>query len=170
MVLAYLSQTIKPKDRIRMNISEELRRLADLLREGHLTEEEFAEAKKQVLSQGNSEPKTLPDAEMTESLPRIEEKTYHSNRWTSGNTFFPDSLVLVSDGIVFRKRRIFGSNEQHITYKAIASIHVTSGLFFSTISIETSGGSQPIIINGLWKSEAKEIQSALSQLQRQAKR
>jgi hypothetical protein len=78
--------------------------------------------------------------------------------------------VLVSDGIVFRKGRIFGSNEQHINYKAIASLQVTNGLFFSTISIETSGGSQPIIINGLWKSEAKEIQEALYQLQRQAKR
>jgi hypothetical protein len=153
-----------------MNISEELRRLADLLREGHLTEEEFAEAKRQVLLQGNSEPKTLSEDGTTESVPRIEEKTYRSNRWTAGNTLFPDSLVLVSDGIVFRKGRIFGSNEQHINYKAIASLHITNGIFFSTISIETSGGSQPIVINGLWKSEAKEIQAALNQLQRQAKR
>jgi hypothetical protein len=77
--------------------------------------------------------------------------------------------VLVSDGIVFRKGRIFGSTEQHINYKAIASLQITNRMFFSTISIETSGGSQPIMINGLWKSDAKEIQTALNQLQRQAK-
>jgi hypothetical protein len=55
-----------------MYISEELRGLADLLREGHLTEEEFAEAKRQVLLQGNSEPKTQPDAVTTESMPSEE--------------------------------------------------------------------------------------------------
>ncbi len=156
-----------------MNISEELRRLADLLREGHLTEEEFAEAKRQVLFEGNSESKTQLNYQnegMTERFSLIEEKTYHSSRWTSGNTFYPDAIGLVGDGVVFRKGRIFGSTEEHINYKAVASFRITNGIFFSTISIETSGGSQPIVVNGLWKSEAKEIQDALNKLQRQAKR
>jgi hypothetical protein len=84
--------------------------------------------------------------------------------------FFPDSLVLVSDGIVFRKGSLFGSREEHISYKAVASFRITNGILFSTISIETSGGSQPIVVNGLWKSEAKEMQDALREFQRQAQR
>jgi hypothetical protein len=154
-----------------MNISDELRKLADLRREGHLTEQEFAEAKRQLLLQGNAEPKPHLNSRnegTAEGLIQTEEKTYYSSRWTSGNMFFPDSLVLVSDGIVFRKGSLFGSREEHISYKAVASFRITNGILFSTISIETSGGSQPIVVNGLWKSEAKEIQDALREFQRQA--
>ena len=156
-----------------MNISDELCKLAELRREGHLTEQEFAEAKRQLLLQGNAEPNPHPDGRkegVTEGLIQTEEKTYYSSRWTSGNLFFPDALVLVSDGIVFRKGSLFGSREEHISYKAVASFRITNGILFSTISIETSGGSQPIVVNGLWKSEAKEMQDALREFQRQAQR
>lgn len=156
-----------------MSITDELRKLADLRREGHLTEQEFAEAKRQILLQGKAEPKPKlngRNGELTESLIQAEEKTYCSSRWTSGNMFFPDAIILVSDGIVFRKGSLFGSREEHINYKAVASFRITNGILFSTISIETSGGSQPIVVNGLWKSEAKEIQDALREFQRQAQR
>jgi hypothetical protein len=156
-----------------MNISDELRKLADLRREGHLTEQEFAEAKRQLLLQGDAEPKAQFNSRnegVTEGLIQIEEKTYQSSRWTSGNLLFPDAIVLVSDGIVFRKGSLFGSREEHINYKAVASFRITNGILFSTISIETSGGSQPIVVNGLWKSEAKELQDALREFQRQAQR
>lgn len=156
-----------------MNISDELCKLVDLRREGHLTDEEFAEAKRQLLSQGDAEPIQRFNSRsqgLTEGLIQIEEKTYHSSRWTSGNMFFPDAIVLVSDGIVFRKGSLFGSREEHISYKAVASFRITNGILFSTISIETSGGSQPIVVNGLWKSEAREIQDALREFQRQAHR
>ena len=156
-----------------MNILDELRKLVDLRREGYLTDQEFAEAKRQILSQGNAVPQPQPrsqNEEVEEGLVQIEEKTYHSSRWTSGNFFFPDALVLVSDGIVFRKGSLLGSREEHINYKSVASFRITNGILFSTVSIETSGGSQPIVINGLWKSEAKEIQNALREFQRQAQR
>jgi len=152
-----------------MNISDELRKLADLRREGHLTEQEFAEAKRQILLQGNAEPQPQLKSQnegVTEGLIQIEEKMYHSSRLTTGNMFFPDALVLVSDGIVFRKGSFFGSREEHINYKAVASFRITNGILFSTISIETSGGSQPIVVNGLWKSEAKEIQDIFREYQR----
>jgi hypothetical protein len=156
-----------------MNISDELCKLAELRREGHLTEEEFAEAKRQLLSQGDAAPKLRFNSRgegLTEGLMQREEKTYHASRWTSGNIFFPDAIVLVNDGIVFRKGSLMGSREEHISYMAVASFRITNGILFSTISIETSGGSQPIVVNGLWKSEAREIQDALREFQRQARR
>lgn len=91
----------------------------------------------------------------------METKTYWSSRWSAGNHFFRDSVVLSADGILFRKRRLFGSNEEHINYRAVASIRVGNGVFLSNISIETSGGSQPIFINGMWKSDAKKVQESL---------
>lgn len=68
--------------------------------------------------------------------------------------------------MLFRKGAMFGSNEEHINYQAVASIRVKNRLFLADVSIETSGGSQPIFINGLWKSEAKEIQDTIRAFQR----
>ncbi|MEO6992160.1 MAG: PH domain-containing protein, partial [Lacunisphaera sp.] len=79
--------------------------------------------------------------------------------WSAGNLFFRDRLVLSGDGITFRKGAVFSSNEEHINYRAIASIRVKNGLFLSNVTVETSGGTQPIFINGLGKSEARELQS-----------
>jgi hypothetical protein len=154
-----------------MDIADKLCRLADLRREGHLTEQEFTDAKRQLLSQGNAEYGTLEEnrKETTfDNLTRFEAKTYRSSRLTSGNFFFPDALDLVSDGIIFRKGSLFGSREEHINYKAVASFRITNGILFSNILIETTGGSQPILLNGLWKSEAKEIQDALREFHRQS--
>jgi len=156
-----------------MNISDELCKLAELRQKGHLTEQEFAEAKRQLLMQGRTDPTPQPDDRhgvWTGDLSQTEGKTYYSSRWTSGNMLFPDAMVLVSDGIVYRKGSLFGSREEHISYRAVASFRITNGILFSTISIETSGGSQPIVVNGLWKPDAKEIQDALREFQRQANR
>ena len=90
-----------------------------------------------------------------------EASTYWSSRWSVGNHFFRDSVSLAGDGILFRKRRLFGPNGEHINYRAVASIRIQNGVFLSNVSIETSGGSQPIFINGLWKSDARAVQDAI---------
>lgn len=154
-----------------MNITDELCRLAELRQKGHLTEQEFADAKRQLLLQGNATPLTLPQSRneiVGDNVIQIEEKTYQSSRWTAGNLFFKDALVLASDGIIFKKGNLFGSREEHISYNAVASFRINNGILFSDVLIETTGGSQPIIVNGLWKTEAKEIQDTLRAFQRKA--
>ena len=101
-------------------------------------------------------------------MSRIAEKTYWSSRWSANNLFFRDSVVVASDGILFRKGRLFGSKEEHINYRAVASFRIQNGIFLSTISIETSGGSQPIFVNGLWRGDAKEIQDTIRTFQKRA--
>jgi hypothetical protein len=152
-----------------MNLSDELRQLADLRDKGRLTEPEFAEAKRKLLAQGTgSTPPADPMVNVTPSVPRVADKTYWSSRWSRGNLFFRDSLTLGSDGILFRKGRMFGSQEERINYRAVASLRVTTGVFLANISIETSGGSQPIFINGLWKSHARQVQEAVRVFQQGA--
>ncbi|HXQ80427.1 MAG TPA: SHOCT domain-containing protein [Opitutaceae bacterium] len=154
-----------------MNIADELQKLADLRRDGNLTDGEFADAKRRLLAQQREEGAGSPPSnEAGGSAPAnpIEEMTYRSSRWSTGNTFFPDSLTLATDGILFRKGRLFGSSEERINYKAIASLRVKNGIFLSNISVETSGGSQPIYINGLWKSDARKIQDGIRSFQRGA--
>lgn len=87
--------------------------------------------------------------------------TYTSSRWTSGNFCFPDTVTLSTDGIHYTKRRLFGSNEEVISYRGVASVKINSSLFFATVTIETTGGSQPVIINGLPKDAAKNIRETV---------
>jgi hypothetical protein len=135
-----------------MNLTDELQKLADLHDEGKLSDQEFADAKSRLIA-------SMPvPANTTVAAPPIEEKTYWSSRWSAGNLFFRDRLVLSGDGITFRKGALFSSNEEHISYRAVASIRVKNGIFLANVTVETSGGSQPVFINGLWKSEAKELQ------------
>lgn len=150
-----------------MNIAEELQRLADLRKAGSLTDEEFTDAKRKLLAQNREENDGADKGgEQGSGVADPDfKKTYRSSRWSSGNFFFRDSLVLAADGILFRKGRLFGSSEEHINYKSIASIRVKNGVFLANISVETSGGSQPIFINGLWKSDAREAQDKIRAFQ-----
>jgi hypothetical protein len=154
-----------------MNLTDELQKLADMHRNGQLTDGEYAAAKARLLNGGAAvghetvgrEPD--PPAET-----RIEPKVYRSSRWSAGNFFFPDRLTLAADGLHFRKGALFGSHEEHIAYRAIASLRVEHGIFLSDLTVETSGGSQPVFINGLWKSAAREIQATVQAVQSSATR
>ena len=152
-----------------MSITDELAKLADLRRQGHLTDQEFADAKRQLLLQGDADAQAAaksPGEGLTDGAISMVEKTFQSSRWTSGNLFFPDALILADDGIVYRKGSLVGSTEEHINYSAIASFRISNGILFSNVTIETSGGSQPIFVNGLWKAAAKEIQETIRAFQK----
>ena len=151
-----------------LNLTDELRKLAELHQEGHLTEREFTEGKRQLLET----PLVLPaagdegeDGGGGDAV-QVDEATYQSSRWSAGNCFFPDRLTLSSDGMLFRKGAMFGSTEERINYRAIASFRVKHGIFLSEVCIETSGGQDPIVLNGLWKSAARRLQNSLRTCQR----
>lgn len=144
-----------------MNLTAELQKLSDLHHSGQLTDREFASAKSRLLeTDAPARAPTVLAAPPPAGL-AIKRKAFKSSRWSAGNLFFPDRLTVAEDGLHFRKGALFGSEEQHIAYRAIASVRVNNGIFLATIDVETSGGSQPVHINGLWKSAAREIQAAV---------
>ena len=145
-----------------MSLTDELRKLADLHHEGHLTDQEFADAKRRLLAvPGADAAAPGGGAASDEAAGSIQEKTFMSSRWSAGNLFFRDSLTLARDGMLFRKAALIGSREERIGYRGVASVRITNGLFLADVCIETSGGSQPIFINGLWKSQAREVQDTI---------
>ncbi len=146
-----------------MSLTDELRKLAELHQAGHLSTQEFTDAKRRLIAEGHTGQDTPGNEEKAarERISEITEKTYKSSRWSSGNLFFPDSLTLSGDGMLFRKGALFGSREEHINYRAVASVCIKNGVFLADVGIETSGGSRPIFLNGLWKSGAKEIQDTI---------
>ena len=90
---------------------------------------------------------------------------YRASRLTSGNRLFPSSLEVEGHQITYRKRRWFGSTEETINCDHISSIRANHGLIFSSITIESSGGSQPIYINGLRKGDARKLEAAVKATQ-----
>ena len=139
------------------SLTEELQRLADLRSRHELTEEEYAAAKRKLLGAEGAAQDSGHDAIAEEG----DSRAFASSRWSSGNLFFPDRIELTNDGVLFVKRGVFRSNQEYINYKSIASCRIKNRMFLSDLSIETSGGSQPIFANGLWKSDAREIQNLI---------
>lgn len=148
-----------------MNLTDELRKLAEMHRDGQLNDQEFAAAKTRLLGTEAQQPAPSAWAAPTASGVKPGKKIYRSSRWSAGNLFFPDQLTLADDGMHFQKGALFGSQEEHINYRAVASLRLKNGIFLSNLTVETSGGSQPIYLNGLWKGAAKEIQSTVQSAQ-----
>ncbi|MES2178191.1 MAG: hypothetical protein V4550_10025 [Gemmatimonadota bacterium] len=92
------------------------------------------------------------------------EKTFVASR-LAGNWFFRPSVTLTPTGLRYEKPKLFGGSEELIHYKHIASVRISSGLLFSTVTIETSGGSAPVTISGLYKSEARELREGIEAAQ-----
>ncbi len=93
-------------------------------------------------------------------LPK-ETMIYKSSRFTSGNRIFRTSLDVEGHQITYRKGRWLGSTEETINVDHISSVRAQHGVMFSSITIESSGGSQPIVIQGLHKSDARDIENAI---------
>lgn len=89
-------------------------------------------------------------------------RVYQSSRFTSGNRLFPDRMRLEKDAVVFHKRRLIGGEEESIRYEQIASVSVQRGLFFADLLFETTGGSEPMFLNGLWVGQAERAKAELN--------
>lgn len=92
-------------------------------------------------------------------------REFVASRFTSGNILFPTRLLVTDQGVVRRKRSWFSVNEETVHARNIANVNVRTGLIWSDIRIETSGGSDPLDSHGHTKSDAKEIQRLIQALQ-----
>ena len=92
------------------------------------------------------------------------EKTFVTSRF-AGKWFYRPSVSLTDTGVRYTKPKFIGGSEELIHYSHIASVRISSGMFFSSVSIETSGGSAPIIISGLRNSDARELREGIESAQ-----
>ena len=92
------------------------------------------------------------------------EQTFVASR-LAGNWFFRPTVTLTATGVRYTQPKFIGGNEELIHYTHIASVRISSGLFFSSVAIETSGGSAPIVINGLRNSDARKIREGIEAAQ-----
>ena len=97
-------------------------------------------------------------------------ETFIASRWTKGNLLFPTRIVVNSLHVSKVKPRFFGSNEESIAIRQVASVQISTGVVWSNIRIDSSGGTSPITSHGHRKADAQRIRDLIESYQADARR
>src|SRR5215472_6414275 len=90
---------------------------------------------------------------------------FKASRWTRGNFLFPTYIEVDDKAITRRKRSWFRQDEMTINITKVASVHIRTGLIWSEILIESSGGTDPISSHGHSKGDAERIKELIENAQ-----
>src|ERR1051325_959165 len=90
---------------------------------------------------------------------------FQASRWTKGNFLFPTVIEVSDKAVVRRKRSWFSRDEISISVHKIASVHIKTGLIWSDILIESSGGTDPLSSHGHRKGDARRIKDLIEDFQ-----
>jgi hypothetical protein len=88
-------------------------------------------------------------------------ETFHTSRWTMGNHMFSTIIEVTDSAVVRRKRSWFTVNEISIHLSKVASVRIETGLLWSDITIESTGGSDPLTSHGHTKADARRIKELI---------
>ena len=105
---------------------------------------------------------------MTDAIP--EGEIFVASRWTKGNLLFPIRIVVNSLHVIKVKPRFFGRNEESIAIAQVASVQISTGVVWSNIRIDSSGGTNPITSHGHRKADAQRIRDLIESYQAAARR
>jgi len=70
---------------------------------------------------------------------------------------FPTYIEVSDKSVSRRKRSWFRMDEMSMSISKVASVHIKTGLIWSEILIESSGGSDPLASHGHKKGDAQRI-------------
>ena len=99
-----------------------------------------------------------------------EGETFIASRWTKGNFLFPTRIVVNPLHVSRVKPRLFGSSEESIAIAQVASVRIKTGVIWSEICIESSGGTDPITSHGHRKADAQRIRDLVESYQAAGRR
>ena len=90
---------------------------------------------------------------------------FRASRLSSGNRLFPTQVLVTPESVVQFRPKWIGHQEEVIHMAHVASVKIATGLIFSDIEIETSGGSDPIRCHGHYKRDATRMKALIEQAQ-----
>jgi hypothetical protein len=93
------------------------------------------------------------------------EHVFRASRWSRGNHLFPTQVAITPTSVVHYTARWFGRREETIHMAHIASVKIETGMVFSDVLIETSGGSAPILCHGHGKGDAARMKELIEKYQ-----
>jgi hypothetical protein len=92
---------------------------------------------------------------------------FKASRWTKGNHLFRTVIEVTETAVVRRKRTLFTRNEMSIHLQRVASVRIETGLVWSDILIESSGGTDSLASHGHGKQDAIRIKQLIERAQTQ---
>ena len=95
---------------------------------------------------------------------------FTASRLTSGNLLFPVRIEVSPERLTRVKPHLIGSDEESIAISKVASVNIHTGLIWSDIRIDSTGGSNPILSHGHSKGEARAIRDLIERFQQEAAR
>lgn len=95
-------------------------------------------------------------------------ETFHASRWTKGNHLFITVIEVTETAVIRRKRSWLTVNEISIHLSKVASVRIETGLLWSDITVESTGGSDPLTSHGHTKADARRIKELIEAAQSRA--
>ena len=92
-------------------------------------------------------------------------ETFTASRWTRGNLFFPTRIAVTPLHVSRVKPRLFSKTEESIAISQVASVAIQTGIIWSEIRIESTGGTDPITSHGHRKQDAIRIRELIESYQ-----
>jgi hypothetical protein len=90
---------------------------------------------------------------------------FRASRLTAGNRLFPTQVLITPTSVVHHTPQWIGHREHSIHIAHVASVSVDTSLLFSTVYIETSGGTAPIACRGHRKRDAVRMKQLIETYQ-----
>jgi len=87
----------------------------------------------------------------------VPSETFKASRWTRGNFLFRTIIEVTERSVIRHKRSWFSKDEISISIAKVASVHIKTGILWSDILVESSGGTDPLVSHGHRKADARRI-------------
>ena len=98
---------------------------------------------------------------LPQPLRTMPSELFQASRWTRGNFIFPTIIEVSEKAVTRRKRSWFSKDEISVSISKVASVHIKTGLVWSDILIESSGGSDTLTSHGHHRSDAIRIKDLI---------
>ena len=92
-------------------------------------------------------------------------EAFKASRWTRGNLIFPTRIVVSPLHVSRVKPRMFGTTDESIAISQVASVQIRTGVIWSEIRIDSTGGADPITSHGHRKRDAIRIRELIENYQ-----
>ena len=90
---------------------------------------------------------------------------FRASRLSSGNRLFPTQVAITPTSVVQFTPQWIGKLEETIHMAHVSSVKIDTGVMFSDVLIETSGGSHPIRCHGHRKQDAVKMKALIERYQ-----
>lgn len=86
---------------------------------------------------------------------------YTAIRLSKGNLPFPTRIIVEPTRVIRHQTHLIGYEEESITLQQIASVRITTGLLWSDVIIESTGGQNQIVCHGHTNHDAIAIKTEI---------